>query len=128
MVVNYNNVLRPTLVVELSSSFLRYSISRKGPALDYDPRQLGLPSSLGELYGSLRPCFPSVAVTGLGVTIQELASIPAVYVFGPDGKIAKRFDNDNAKKGEDFTYAKDIVPFVEKLLDGTKNEELRTEN
>lgn len=70
MVVNYNNVLRPTLVVELSSSFLRYSISRKGPALDYDPRQLGLPSSLGELYGSLRPCFPSVAVTGLGVTIQ----------------------------------------------------------
>ena len=46
----------------------------------------------------------------------ELASIPAVFVFGPDGKIAKRFDNDNAKPGEDFTYAKDIVPFVETLL------------
>jgi thiol-disulfide isomerase/thioredoxin len=46
----------------------------------------------------------------------ELASIPAVYVFGTDGKLAKRFDNDNAKPGEDFTYAKDIVPFVEKLL------------
>lgn len=46
----------------------------------------------------------------------ELASIPAVYVFGKDGKVAKRFDNDNAKSGEDFTYAKDVVPFVEKLL------------
>jgi thiol-disulfide isomerase/thioredoxin len=46
----------------------------------------------------------------------ELASIPAVCVFGTDGKIAKRFDNDNAKAGEDFTYSKDIVPFVEKLL------------
>ncbi len=46
----------------------------------------------------------------------ELASIPAVYVFGVDGKVAKRFDNDNAKSGEDFTYTKDIVPFVEKLL------------
>lgn len=46
----------------------------------------------------------------------ELASIPAVYVFGKDGKVAKRFDNDNAKPGEDFTYTKDIVPFVEKLL------------
>ena len=46
----------------------------------------------------------------------ELASIPAVYVFGADGKIAKRFDNDNAKPGEDFTYAKDIVPFVEGLI------------
>jgi outer membrane receptor protein involved in Fe transport len=70
MVLNYNNVLRPTLVVELSASFLRYSISRKGPALDFDPRQLGLPSYMGELYGALRPCFPSVAATGLGVTIQ----------------------------------------------------------
>ena len=47
---------------------------------------------------------------------MELASIPAVYVFGPDGKVAKRFDNDNAKPGEDFTYTKDILPFVEKLL------------
>ncbi len=46
----------------------------------------------------------------------ELASIPAVYVFGADGKVAKRFDNDNAKPGEDFTYTKDVVPFVEKLL------------
>lgn len=46
----------------------------------------------------------------------ELASIPAVYVFGTDGKVAKRFDNDNAKPGEDFTYVKDIVPFVDGLL------------
>ena len=46
----------------------------------------------------------------------ELASIPAVYVFGVDGKVAKRFDNDNAKSGEDFTYTKDVVSFVKKLL------------
>lgn len=46
----------------------------------------------------------------------DLASNPAVYVFGKDGQIAKRFDNDNAKKGEDFTYEKDIIPFVEKLM------------
>ncbi|MSV28079.1 MAG: TonB-dependent receptor [Bryobacterales bacterium] len=70
MVLNYNSVIRPTLVMELSSSFLRYSIQRQGPALDYDPRQLGLPNYLGELYGSLRPCFPSVGITGFGVTIQ----------------------------------------------------------
>lgn len=46
----------------------------------------------------------------------DLASNPAVYVFGKDGQIAKRFDNDNAKKGEDFTYEKNIIPFVEKLI------------
>ncbi len=70
VVLNYNNVLRPTLVIEMSSSFLRYSIHRKGPALDYDPRQIGFPSYLGELFGSLRPCFPGVGITGYGVTIQ----------------------------------------------------------
>ncbi|MEX2262138.1 MAG: TonB-dependent receptor [Bryobacteraceae bacterium] len=70
VVLNYNHVLRPTLVVELGSSFLRYSIHRRGPALGYDPRQLGFPNYLGELYSSLRPCFPGVGITGLGVTIQ----------------------------------------------------------
>ena len=46
----------------------------------------------------------------------DLASNPAVFVFGRDGELAKRFDNDHAKKGEDFTYEKDVLPFVEKLL------------
>lgn len=36
---------------------------------------------------------------------MELASIPAVYVFGRDGKLVKRFDNEKAEKEEDnFTY------------------------
>jgi hypothetical protein len=68
--LNYNHVVTPTFVVELSSSFLRYTIRRAGPALDFDPRQLGLPNYLGELYTALRPCFPGVGITGLGVTIQ----------------------------------------------------------
>ena len=44
----------------------------------------------------------------------ELASIPAVYVFGTEGKQVKRFDNDAG--GAEFTYEKEVVPFVEKLL------------
>ena len=63
--------------------------------------------------------FPNVLLTVESDVLFEkieLASIPAVYVFGPDGKVAKRFDNDNAKAGEDFTYVKDILPFVEGLL------------
>lgn len=42
----------------------------------------------------------------------KLASIPAVYVYGTDGKLAKRFDDG----GGEFTYEKDINPFVEGLL------------
>lgn len=45
-----------------------------------------------------------------------LSSIPAVYVFGADGKLAKRFDNEQAKAEEDnFTYA-DINKLVEELV------------
>jgi len=45
-----------------------------------------------------------------------LSSIPAVYVFGADGKLAKRFDNEQAKVEEDnFTYA-DVNKLVDELV------------
>lgn len=68
--LNYNNILSPTFVLELSSSYLRYTIRREGPALDFDPRKVGFPEYFGELFTALRPCFPGVGITGLGVTIQ----------------------------------------------------------
>ena len=48
----------------------------------------------------------------------ELSSIPAVYVFGTDGKLAKRFDDSLLTDGEEeaFTYKDDINPFVEELV------------
>ncbi|HUG92375.1 MAG TPA: TlpA disulfide reductase family protein, partial [Planctomycetaceae bacterium] len=42
------------------------------------------------------------------------AAVPAVFVFDREGNQVKRFDNDNA--GDEFTYEKDVVPFVESLL------------
>lgn len=49
---------------------------------------------------------------------QELSSIPAVYVFGTDGGLAKRFDESLLQEGreEAFTYAADIVPYVKQQL------------
>ena len=48
---------------------------------------------------------------------MKLSSIPAVYVFGRDGKLAKRFDNENAKNEEDsFTYEQ-INKFVEEMFE-----------
>lgn len=72
-----------------------------------------------EFLTSKEATFPNVLLNVESDVLFEkidLASIPAVYVFGADGQIAKRFDNDNAKPGEDFTYTKDIVPYVEGLL------------
>ena len=46
-------------------------------------------------------------------------SIPVVYVYGKDGMLRKRFDNEEELYGEEgFTYQNDIIPFVEKVLKG----------
>src|SRR5205085_11486907 len=68
-VVNYSNLIRPTVVLELSSSYLRYSIQRKGPGNDFDPVQLGLPTYFRQLQPALVPCFPGIGITNLGVSI-----------------------------------------------------------
>ena len=51
-------------------------------------------------------------------TDRKLNSIPAVYVYGKDGKLAKLFDDSMAKPDdqESFTYVHDIDPFVAALL------------
>ncbi|QDV17558.1 Thiol-disulfide oxidoreductase ResA [Gimesia panareensis] len=47
----------------------------------------------------------------------NLASIPAAYVYGPDGKLAKRFDNEKQEYGkEGFTYREHIIPYIDELL------------
>jgi hypothetical protein len=43
----------------------------------------------------------------------RIASIPAVFVFDVDGKLARQFDESD---GESFTYQKDITPFVTELV------------
>ncbi len=47
----------------------------------------------------------------------DLAAPPAVYVYGRDGKLAKRFDNEEAASEEEgFTYDDDISPLVAELV------------
>jgi thiol-disulfide isomerase/thioredoxin len=49
----------------------------------------------------------------------NLASIPAVLVYGTDGKLVNRFDNDEGKYGDEFTYPDHVIPLVEQLLQET---------
>lgn len=47
----------------------------------------------------------------------ELAAPPAVMVYGRDGKLAKRFDNEEAASEEEgFTYIDDVSPLVDELV------------
>ncbi|APZ93662.1 TlpA family protein disulfide reductase [Fuerstiella marisgermanici] len=49
----------------------------------------------------------------------KMNSIPAVLVYGKDGKLAKRFDDTLLQDGEEeaFTYKDDINPFVQSLME-----------
>ncbi len=47
---------------------------------------------------------------------MKLESTPAVYVYGADGKLAKRFDNDNAQKEADEFGMDDVVSLIQRLL------------
>ncbi|MBT6494079.1 MAG: hypothetical protein HOL01_05950, partial [Planctomycetaceae bacterium] len=46
----------------------------------------------------------------------DLSSTPAVLVYRPNGKLAKRFDNDKAEKLEDEFTIKDVKQQIAKLL------------
>lgn len=46
----------------------------------------------------------------------KLESTPAVFVYSPDGKLAKRFDNDKAVKEADEFGMNDVSRLVAKLL------------
>lgn len=45
----------------------------------------------------------------------ELAPIPLVWVYDREGRRVRTFDNGDLE-GEEFTYKKDVVPFVQSLL------------
>lgn len=46
----------------------------------------------------------------------SLASIPAVMVYGRNGKLLRRFDNDQGLYGEGFTYLDHVRPLVQDAL------------
>lgn len=48
----------------------------------------------------------------------NLNSIPAVFVYGPNGKLIKRFDDKMLEPGEEepFSYEEDINPYVKSLV------------
>ena len=53
-----------------------------------------------------------IAADGYTAVLEhfQVFSLPAVLVFGPDGKLRKMFQGD-------VTYDRDIVPLVRQLLD-----------
>ena len=90
---NYTSVLSASTVLELSSSFVRYTLNRVTPAVGFNPVNLGFPSYLNQLQPALNPCFPVVAISGLGVPL--LASGVGGGFIGSCGFLDDGYDNFN---------------------------------
>lgn len=60
-----------------------------------------------------------LSTTDADAVYEEMGvnSIPAVFVYGGDGKLAKKFDSESGEGGEEepFTY-EDVTALVEKLV------------
>jgi thiol-disulfide isomerase/thioredoxin len=83
-----------------------YSGIKSKPVKSYEPKVLAF---LTDQKATFENVLCSVASD---VLFDELglSSIPAVYVYGKDGQLAKKF------AGERVDYEKEVVPFVESLV------------
>ena len=87
-------------------------LADEGPET-YEPRVLGILKPL-----NVR-CTNIIAADDSETMLRklDLSAPPAVYVYGPDGKLAQRFDNEEAQnENEAFTY-EDVKRLVQDLLE-----------
>ncbi|HET6217164.1 MAG TPA: TonB-dependent receptor [Acidobacteriaceae bacterium] len=68
--IEYTNPFRPNAILDLNSSYIRYYIGRRIPGLGFDPTGVGLPGYFSTLASLYTPCFPTVGVSGLGLTLS----------------------------------------------------------
>jgi hypothetical protein len=63
--LNYTQIIRPTIVLEESSSFQKYTLHRVPVGAPFDQTKIGFPSYMNSI--PLESCFPSVSVSSLGL-------------------------------------------------------------
>ena len=68
--IDYTNPFKTNAILDLNSSYIRYFIGRRVPGYDVNPTVVGLPSYFTTLASLYTPCFPSVGVSGLGLTLS----------------------------------------------------------
>ena len=89
-----------------------YAGIKSKPPESYRARVLGFLEKQGATFDNVLSNVPSDDL----FEQMDLPAIPAVYVYGRDGKLVKRFDNSDIKSEDDaFTY-EDVTRLVEELV------------
>lgn len=101
--IDYTWTLKPSLLLDLNTSFIRYTINRSYPGGNFDPVQVGLPSYFATLAAQYPPCFPTVATAsetsiGAGCTILR----DAYQSYYDYGSLTKTIGRHTIKFGADI--------------------------
>lgn len=106
-------------LVELSTRHSSEKLVCLSASLDYDglPDQPleSLKTPVLEFLTQKKAAFSNYLISNESDQVYDklkLSSIPAVYVYGVNGTLAKRFSEEEGV----FSYEKDVIPFVEGLL------------
>ena len=89
-VANYNWVINPTTVLELSSSVMDFLYTRANPANGFNPTTLGLPAYFNNV--PLASCFPNIVVAGFSTTVNIPDNGSSTFIGDCEG-IKQRFDS-----------------------------------
>jgi hypothetical protein len=93
------------------------SMDYSGEGVEPDELREDVAEELGQAGAEFDHVISSTPAEALYEEIDMLSGIPAVYVYNRDGELARRFDNEDPDQPE-FSFRKDVVPFVEELLGG----------
>ena len=92
-------------------------VDYSGEGVELEELRQPVAQELGQAGAEFEHLISSTPAEALYEEIDMLSGIPAVYVYNRDGELARRFDNEDPDQPE-FSFRKDVVPFVEELLGG----------
>jgi len=68
--INYTKPLTSNLLLNLNSSYVRYWIGRQLPGYGFNPTKVGFPSYMNTLAQKYPPCFPSIDISDMGLSLS----------------------------------------------------------
>jgi hypothetical protein len=104
-VISFTDAIRPSLFLELNTSFIRYTINRSLPGSGFNPTTVGLPSYFDQLSAKYPSCFPNTSVTGQGGQGGGCYILRDAYqIYNDYANVTKEFSSHTLKFGANVGF------------------------
>jgi hypothetical protein len=101
---DFTDAFSPTLLLDLNTSFIRYTIDRSFAGENYNPTKLGFPSYFNTLAAQYPPCFPTLNISGeTGIGPGGCYILRDAYqIYYDYGNLTKQLAKHTLKIGADL--------------------------